>query len=160
MAETLQIKGMDELRRKLAEAGERAMPLLTKAMRSAAEQVATDARKRVPVDTGTLMRSIKAQPMERHGSQIVATVGAGGPSIPYAIAVHEYPEHAPRSWQGDVTFSRGGERAGNPKRKVSHSGIVQGHHFLHDATKEMGGRLGEFLAARLGRSLERAIGGR
>jgi hypothetical protein len=43
-----------------------------------------------------------------------ATIGVGGPSMPYALAVHEHPSaHDPPSWQGATGSGRSGAFSGS-----------------------------------------------
>lgn len=131
MTESIHIQGMDELRRKLAQASEKAMPYLKEAMRAAGQQAMTESHKEVPVLTGTLKRSGQLQSVEQDGHQIIVTVGYGGPAIPYALYQHE---------RTDLAHPTGGKA-----------------HYLSDPVKAMAGRLGSFLAARIGHRLEQAI---
>lgn len=55
----------------------------------------------VPVDLGTLRASGTVKPVKRSGTNYSVTLYYGGPSAPYALAVHEHPsEHSPPSWRG------------------------------------------------------------
>lgn len=59
-------------------------------LRSWAEQTATEAKRRCPVDTGALHDSIFVeQDTNKSSVQSVVTIGAGGPAAPYAVDVHD-----------------------------------------------------------------------
>lgn len=51
----------------------------------------TEMRRRTPVEFGPLRASLTLS-VERRGKQIIVEFGAGGPSAPYAIYVHERTE--------------------------------------------------------------------
>ena len=72
---------------------------ITRGMRTWSEDTKRLSMGRVPVDTGALRGTVFAQ-TERKGDRVTATIGAGGPSAPYALAVHEHLSvHSPRSWR-------------------------------------------------------------
>ena len=133
MAETFKIEGLDELRRKMAQAGPKAIPYLKQAMWMAGKETMSMSQKEVPVETGTLKNSGQTFPAETKGTQIVVTLGYGGAAQDYALVQHE---------RTDFDHPHGGKA-----------------HYLSDPVKAMGGKLGSFLAARIGRSIERAIAG-
>ena len=55
---------------------------------------------RCPVDDGPLRASIITNKPVYEGRDISVTIQAGGPSAPYALAVHEHlSEHSPASWK-------------------------------------------------------------
>ena len=82
---------------------------VTRGMRTWGEDTKRLSMSRVPVDTGALRGTIFAQ-TERKGDRVTATIGAGGPAAPYALAIHEHlSSHSPPSWRkGAVNFSPGG----------------------------------------------------
>lgn len=49
----------------------------------------TEIKKLTPVDTGALRASERLEGPTREGRRIFVTVVAGGPTVPYAFAVHE-----------------------------------------------------------------------
>jgi hypothetical protein len=51
----------------------------------------TEMRRRTPVEFGPLRASL-TMTVERRGTQVTVEFGAGGPSAPYAIHVHERTE--------------------------------------------------------------------
>jgi hypothetical protein len=59
------------------------------ALRKEAEIEATECKKRCPVQTGALRASIHVEGPTRDGRKIQARVVAGGPSLGYALTVHE-----------------------------------------------------------------------
>jgi hypothetical protein len=101
MEKTFEIKGLRELTQKLQQAGLKVRPALRQALYECAEEVRGKALRVTPKDTGTLRNSVKNYGVKGSGAVLVATIGAGGPAIPYALAVHEHPSgHSPRSWRG------------------------------------------------------------
>ena len=57
------------------------------ALNEAAQDVYNESQRRVPVDTGNLKASARIDPATQRS--MVATVGYGGTSAAYALAVHE-----------------------------------------------------------------------
>lgn len=49
----------------------------------------TEIKRRTPVDTGALRASIVVAEPKRDGRHISVTISAGGPSVEYALYVHE-----------------------------------------------------------------------
>ena len=76
----LDIDGLEE---KLAERAEEYQARLVKGIKRAGQQVAGEARKRAPVNTGHLRRSIRARLKEENGE----TVSKIGTNVDYAIHV-------------------------------------------------------------------------
>ena len=85
----LDIDGLEE---KLAERAEEYQARLVKGIKRAGQQVAGEARKRAPVNTGHLRRSIRARLKEENGE----TVSKIGTNVDYAIHV----EYGPRTRGG------------------------------------------------------------
>lgn len=85
----VKLTGMDDLRRALKRAG----PLATEALAGAAvteqEKVITAAKRRTPVDTGTLRASGTVLPARVMGQTVEVIAGFGGPASEYAVFVHE-----------------------------------------------------------------------
>jgi hypothetical protein len=50
---------------------------------------ATECKRRTPVDTGALRASIVVEDPKREGRKISVAIVAGGPSVDYALKVHE-----------------------------------------------------------------------
>lgn len=79
----------------------------------------TEAKKRCPVAPpggygnpnvvpGALRASGKVWPPDFDGRNIFVMISFGGPSIPYAIAVHEHlSEHSPPSWVASELYGDG-----------------------------------------------------
>jgi hypothetical protein len=59
------------------------------ALREEAEIEATEAKRRTPVDTGTLRSTITVAPVRLRGRTYTTAIEAGGPAAPYAVIVHE-----------------------------------------------------------------------
>jgi len=80
-----------------AEKMKRRMSLLSTRMRDevrAAFYIETEvevkeAKRRTPVDTGSLRASIHQEGPTRNGRTLVTLIAAGGPAAPYALYVHE-----------------------------------------------------------------------
>jgi uncharacterized protein YodC (DUF2158 family) len=98
------------------------------------------AKEYCPEDKGKLTDSIEVvESSSGHGqgrnqlgqftsdAVITVTVKAGGPDVPHALAVHEYPsQHNPPSWEGtDVHFKKGGPKFLERAMKDISSGMVQ-----------------------------------
>jgi hypothetical protein len=83
------IDGLAGFRSKVQSAAANLPQNLGKALYQFGEEVMAVSKERVPVDTGALMGSGFVTPPEHSGSVISVTVGYGGPSVNYALAVHE-----------------------------------------------------------------------
>ena len=79
-----------------------------------AEAIMTDSEENyVPVEFGVLRDSGTVMEPEHTGTEISVSMGYGGASAAYALAVHETPsDHDPRSWRiaGEVHFRTGGSK--------------------------------------------------
>jgi hypothetical protein len=96
---------------KLAELNGNLGKVIARGMNSWAEPIMTEAKKRVPLDIGTLAGSLYVKPAKVEGGKVSVEFGAGGASVAYALAVHEHPsEHSPRSWgkAGKINWKRPG----------------------------------------------------
>ena len=83
-------------------------------IRILAEEVVTISKQQhVPVDRADLMNSGHVVGVVVDGEEIVATISFGGPGIPQAVVIHEFPEFNPRSWR--KTIAGGGEIKWNPE---------------------------------------------
>lgn len=83
----IQLKGADELRRRLASIADLAplaRPLFTEAQR-----IMSESKQRVPVSTGALRSSGVVLPPEVRRREISVTLSYGDTSVDYAIHVHE-----------------------------------------------------------------------
>jgi hypothetical protein len=65
--------------------------VIVKAMTQEGNIELAEMRRRTPVEFGPLRASL-SMTVERRGSQITLEFGAGGPSAPYAMYVHERTE--------------------------------------------------------------------
>lgn len=109
----IDIRGADDLVKKLAALGPRAMQMAAQALYQEATVVKAKAFKLCPKDTnrggtGHLRNSIWVDRPVIDGPDISVSIHAGGgDAAPYAIAVHEHlSEHSPYSWR--VAESQGG----------------------------------------------------
>lgn len=82
----LRITGMDDLRRALDKAGDRALDGLEFGVVKEASDVMNEARNEVPVDTGRLKASGTVLPPEKGGTKVSVEFGFG---TDYAVFVHE-----------------------------------------------------------------------
>ena len=116
----LDIDGLEE---KLVEQAEEYQARLAKGIKRAGQQVAGEARKRAPVNTGHLRRSIRARLKEENGE----TVSKIGTNVDYAIHV-EYGHR-----------TRGGKS------------YVPGRYFLYGALQSQKGNVLRIIARTLNR---------
>lgn len=116
----LDIDGLEE---KLVEQAEEYQARLAKGIKRAGQQVAGEARKRAPVNTGHLRRSIRARLKEENGE----TVSKIGTNVDYAIHV-EYGHR-----------TRGGKS------------YVPGRYFLYGALQSQKGNVLRIIARALNR---------
>ncbi len=86
---SLEIKGLDELQRKLASLGPNAMKLGGAALYQEALLVKIEAVHRCPKDTGNLRDSHDVTRPASDGEGVSVSIVCGGPAAPYALAVHE-----------------------------------------------------------------------
>lgn len=82
---TVQIKGADELRRRLMRAGDTLLPSIAAAVEQQARAIQARALETVPVDEGTLAASAFVE-TRVDGPNVSATTGY---AAPYAAFVHE-----------------------------------------------------------------------
>lgn len=86
-------------------------PLVQGALYRRAEDIMTVSKERhVPVDLSALKNSGTVHLPVVVGNSVSVELSYGGPSVKYALAVHEHPsKHSPPSWQGkQITFSPAG----------------------------------------------------
>lgn len=87
-----EIKGLAEFRAKLRTMGTAGFKAAVASAYRSFEEIMTKSKEEyVPVDQGPLRASGTVLPPEVSGSSATITMGYGGPSAPYAIAVHENP---------------------------------------------------------------------
>ncbi len=95
------IDGTEELLTSLRAFAVRAVDEFAAALYAEAEIEMAEAKRRTPVDTGTLRNSGHVQPPVKDGNSTSVVLGFGGPAGAYALAVHEHPsEFSPPSWSG------------------------------------------------------------
>lgn len=112
---TVQLSGFKSLEDRIRSIGQATPQTVATALTEEAHVVIADSvTNYVPKDTGTLANSARVDPPAFEGGGISVTFGYGGPSAPYAIAVHENPRSGKtmgKSPQGRqyVTWARRGE---------------------------------------------------
>ena len=101
LTKTFEITGTEKLREALAKWGDQGPSAIGVALYEAAENIATQAKRLTPVDTGALRSSAHVTPPEINGSILTVTIGYGGPAgsgnqgdtnsvdVGYAVLVHE-----------------------------------------------------------------------
>ena len=87
----IDLKGQQELIRKLQSLGRRVIPVVGKALNQEHEQIMTRATDKdvVPVDTGALKNTGIVLPPKTVGTVVVSEGGFGGAAVDYAVIVHE-----------------------------------------------------------------------
>lgn len=96
------VRGDEEMQARLRQLANAAPGRMSQALRIEAEDVMTKSKQRyVPVDLNALRSSGHVKPVQRRGKDLSVTMAFGGPSAPYALAVHEHPSrHSPPAWRG------------------------------------------------------------
>lgn len=91
----LTVKGLNGLRSRLESRAAGAREAMVKAIVLESEIELAEAKRRCPVDTGTLRAT--GHVVEPDGNSLRVRIAFGGPAAPYAIYVHENLEayHAP-----------------------------------------------------------------
>jgi hypothetical protein len=100
-------RGVSAMKQRLMSVADNLSSDLLSALKEEANVIVQTAKSNhVPVDWGTLRDSIRSTDPVREGDELSISIFAGGPDIPYAVAVHEHPsESSPPSWRGTtVTF--------------------------------------------------------
>lgn len=88
MSLTIEVKGIEALRRRLRALAAENIGLLNAALVAESELIMTEAKNRTPVLTGTLRASGYVSEI-REGSRYGVRLAFGGPASGYAIFVHE-----------------------------------------------------------------------
>lgn len=92
MRTSVEIAGVAEWNAKLKTMGPAVFDAMVKSAYQSLEAVmATSKEEYVPVDSGTLRSTGTVLQPEVSGMSATITMGFGGPSAPYALAVHENP---------------------------------------------------------------------
>lgn len=152
--------------RQLDALGARAVPLLGQFLRVEGEQIMTEAKRRVPVDLGTLRDSGVVDGPEIAASVLTVTLGFGGPAAGYAVYVHEGtgPAVGRPAFMPPTSALRGwAQRHGIPEsalfalaRSIGRRGLTP-RKFLEgpalEASAGMGARLGAAIGGAIGQSL-------
>lgn len=85
----IEFKGIDKLISALKQAPATALEALGVAVVDEMDAVMEEAKRRTPVDTGTLRGSGVVVGPEKQGTQVTAIAGFGGAASDYAVVVHE-----------------------------------------------------------------------
>lgn len=86
---SFQLEGLALLKGRIDSAAQNLPQNLGKALYQFGEEVMAISKERVPVDTGALMNSGYVSLPKQEGNLITVELGYGGPSVDYALAVHE-----------------------------------------------------------------------
>lgn len=99
MAKNLEIKGLDKVIKNLKAIRKRMAKELPMALLKEGNAIMTESKtKYVPVETGALRSSGRANTPVTRGDIIKVTLSYGGAAAPYAAAIHE----APNDWNWSV----------------------------------------------------------
>lgn len=98
----ISISGTDKLIAALRRAGDLAPEAMQAAMVDEMDTIIEDAKRRAPVDTGTMRASGVTLPPSKRGSQIVVEGGFGGAASDYVIVQHE--DTSLRHTHGEAKF--------------------------------------------------------
>jgi hypothetical protein len=91
MPSRLHWTGANEIAKRMRRIAKEMPDVLLKASIAEANIELTEMRRRTPVEFGPLRASL-TMTAKREGTQVTIEFGAGGPSAPYAIYVHERTE--------------------------------------------------------------------
>jgi len=96
------LKGADAMVRRLNKLGRDVPRYAAGALFLESSAIVRDAKESyVPRDQGVLAGTGTADLPRIEGKDIIAEMFFGGPSSPYAVAIHEFPSDlSPRSWRG------------------------------------------------------------
>ena len=94
---TVKLVGLDKVVARLQQIGRNVPTIVGRALRAEAEIEMTEAKRRVPVLTGTLRASGTVTGPAK--GEITVRLSFGGPAAPYALYVHENEEAWHRSGQ-------------------------------------------------------------
>lgn len=105
---TFKLKGTRSVQKKLNRLAAQFEDRLPIALQTEAELIMTTSKRdHVPVDLGTLRATGHVEKVRRVGKTLSVRLVYGGPSAPYALAVHEHlSSHSPPTWRG-ITVSFG-----------------------------------------------------
>lgn len=89
---SVDVQGVDACIRRLRQLEDQGTEGMAAALYQEAEDIMTRSKRDfVPVDTGTLRATGHVEEPVIRGSEVLVTLGFGGPAAPYAIVVHENP---------------------------------------------------------------------
>lgn len=132
------IKGSDRFRQLLRQLGPKYREAVKQALREEAEEISAKSQENTPVQYGALKGSHQVGEPTVEAGKIGVTISVGGPSAPYALAVHEHlSEHSPPSWKA-------AEDAGRPVRFTT-----GGPKFLENAVTEAADGFAERVGERI-----------
>jgi hypothetical protein len=121
---TFRLEGLEKLLARLKPAPTKATVQLGGALNLEGELIMTKAKRRTPVDLGTLRASgfVTEPKLSRNKARVI--LGFGGAASSYALAVHEHPSrHSPPSWSQGVDFTVGGPQYLRTPVKNAQKGI-------------------------------------
>lgn len=87
----LRLTGQKQILQRISRIAKQMPDTIVKALTQEGNVELTEMRRRTPVEFGPLRASLTMS-VERNGSRITLEFGAGGPSAPYAVYVHERTE--------------------------------------------------------------------
>ncbi len=130
----VQLEGMESLLRRIKKADEKAVRQMEGALFTEADRIMTKAKRRTPVDLGTLRSSGFVDEPTRKRNRVTVRMGFGGAASAYALAVHEHPSrYSPPTWSDNVNFSPG------------HTGPKYLETPVREAQKGLGRRVARFM---------------
>lgn len=92
MANRIDLEGIERLQKVLIAGGKDVLPAVGRAMHDEALLMFNDSQDEVPVKDGHLQGSGYVEVNVGTGGTLEVEIGYGGPSAPYAAAVHEMPD--------------------------------------------------------------------
>jgi len=108
-AVSFELRGTEEMRRRLASITNGFNMAVEKALREEAEEIMRRSKNEfVPVDTGTLKNSGFVNDVQRKGDDVSVVLGYGGAAEAYALAVHEGHKQKPKYLERPINEAVGG----------------------------------------------------
>ncbi len=136
------MKGGALLARKIDKLGTEGAATVASSLYESAEKIMTLSKENyVPVETGTLRSTGRVDPPRVNGPYVEVTLGYGGPSARYALAVHENP-------RAGKTY--GVSPQGKPYKRWAKTGQWK---YLETPVKESSGEIVEHLKKRVNQKL-------
>lgn len=132
-AERIEVEGLDELRKRLKQFGDRDLPKgLQRANKTASEIIARAAKSNAPVRSGLLQRSIRAT-----ATQKAAEVRMGNARVPYA-AVIERGGRVGRNKATIIPRVKGGRVLGPAAREHRHTVVREYQEVIDQLVRRAG----------------------